>query len=407
MGSFELRCDYSKFQQSHAFDFSCPHLLKTVYKSEKLPVENFAGFWKFLGWLPVNTPAEASPATVIWRSRRLEKETGIKRLYIAFNGYFPEKGANMPTCTFKELEAFATLQYWREKETRTLVVASAGNTAKAFAYASALMDIPVVIVAPLTCLCDTAVPSGKGRVKLVGLKDGDYSDAIELARKIGEAEGYVYEGGALNFVRRDSLATVLYEAVLKTGRLPDWYFQAVGSGVGAIAIWEGSHRLLVDGRFGRKLPRLHISQNEEFSPIVNAWLAGRREILPGVDYPQDREVFNRVYARVLATRYPAYSIKGGLFDALSDTRGEASAISRGEAEEAKRLFEEVEGIDILPAAAVAFASAIKASPHGHVLVNITGGGLERAKEELDLYNMETEIVVSRKTELEEVLEAIA
>jgi len=34
------------------------------------------------------------------------------------------------------------------------------------------------------------------------------------------------------------------------GRIPDFYFQAIGSGTGAIAAWEANLRFLADGRFG-------------------------------------------------------------------------------------------------------------------------------------------------------------
>ena len=42
----------------------------------------------------------------------------------------------MPTCSFKDLEAAPTMQMLLERgDNPTLVVASAGNTARAFAFA--------------------------------------------------------------------------------------------------------------------------------------------------------------------------------------------------------------------------------------------------------------------------------
>ena len=43
---------------------------------------------------------------------------------------------------------------------------------------------------------------------------------------------------------------IILSAVTTIGRIPDYYFQAVGSGTGAIAAWEANMRLIEDGRFG-------------------------------------------------------------------------------------------------------------------------------------------------------------
>jgi len=63
------------------------------------------------------------------------------------------------------------------------------------------------------------------------------------------------------------MATAMLNAVESIGRLPDYYFQAIGSGARAIAAHEGAKRLLEDLRFGRTLPRLMLSQNRPFTPI--------------------------------------------------------------------------------------------------------------------------------------------
>ena len=55
----------------------------------------------------------------------------------------------MPTCSFKDLEAPPTMQRLREQaESSTLVVASAGNTARAFAQVASLTGQPLVLFVP-------------------------------------------------------------------------------------------------------------------------------------------------------------------------------------------------------------------------------------------------------------------
>ena len=52
-------------------------------------------------------------------------------------------------------------------------------------------------------------------------------------------------------------------------------------------------------------------------------------------------------------------MKGGLYDALVATGGDMFLATNEEAMEAKALFEQLEGIDIEPAAAVALASLMQ------------------------------------------------
>ena len=106
----------------------------------------------------------------------------------------------------------------------------------------------------------------------------DYADAIELGNTIAATEGFYPEGGARNAARRDGMGTTVLAAVEASGRIPDHYFQAVGSGTGAIAAWEMSLRLQEDGRFGSGRMKLHLSQNAPFTPMTDAWEAGSRTL---------------------------------------------------------------------------------------------------------------------------------
>lgn len=93
-----------------------------------------------------------------------------------------------------------------------------------------------------------------------------------------------------------------------------------------------------------------------------------------------RHQAEEICAKVLSNRKPPYSLKGGLFDALSETGGDMFAVTNEEAGNAGALFEKTEGIDIEPAAAVAVASlkqAIeqkKVEKEAVIMLNITGGG---------------------------------
>jgi cysteate synthase len=129
-----------------------------------------------------------------------------------------------------------------------------------------------------------------------------------------------------------------------------------------------------------------LSQNAPFLPIKEAWDQNSPIMLPMDDEIARRQV-EEINAKVLSNRKPPYAIKGGLFDALTDAGGAILAASNQEAEKAAELFLQLEGNDVEPAAAVAIATLIKAvsekliEKKSVIMLNITGGGIEKYKSE--------------------------
>lgn len=134
-------------------------------------------------------------------------------------------------------------------------------------------------------------------------------------------------------------------------------------------------------------------------------------MLPYDDDKARRDV-GQIDAKVLSNRKPPYPIAGGLFDALMDTSGEVLAIQNASALKAAKLFEDLEGIDLHPAAAVATASLIEAVENNQivkdaiVLLNITGGGEIRFKKEHKLYGLKPNMVFPISATIEDIVSKI-
>ena len=117
-------------------------------------------------------------------------------------------------------------------------------------------------------------------------------------------------------------------------------------------------------------------------------------------------------AKVLSNRKPPYGLRGGLYDALKATDGEILVATNAQARKAAKLFEELEGIDIHPAAAVATATLIKAvqdgkiDPEKIVMLNITGAGEERFQREHEIVYLQPEKVFPLDVEADEVIAAV-
>ena len=379
MGEHKVRCAVGgELLERRSFGCKLHNSLARAEYPRELVVRSLPGLWKFLDWLPVNEElSEVSPGSICFRSDTFARNLGLKNLWISFSGYWPERKGACPTCTFKDLEAAPTIRRLTDlgEGGSALVVASAGNTGKAFAHVASLTGRPVVLIVPVSCFDKLWIPRDDpdhGGLFVVGVK-GDYADAIDLADRLSKEPGFVPEGGARNIARRDGMGTVMLEAAVTMKALPQHYFQAVGSGAGGIAAWEASQRLIEDGRFGSSMPSLRLAQNLPCAPILSRFNGTKMN----EDCPQD------MYDLVLYNRRPPYEVGGGVRDALEATHGTVIGVTNDEALSARINFQADEGIDIVPAAAVAAAALMKQviddkiDRRDRVLLNITGGGEAR------------------------------
>ncbi|HTK09081.1 MAG TPA: cysteate synthase [Ktedonobacteraceae bacterium] len=363
-------------------------LLRANYTHTHFSVqEDEAGIYRYQQWLPVTQKLSRTAKPVTFQSERLSRITGLPHLWISFNGYWPERGAFLETCTFKELEAYTVLSRLPVDFHDVLVVSSAGNTASAFAYTCSQNKIPCLIIIPESGLSRMQfTDSLDGCVKIVCLTGFvDYYDAILFSTQVAQYDGFVLEGGVKNIARRDGLGITLLDAVDTIGQLPDYYCQAIGSGAGAIAVHHTAHRFMADGRFGNRYPHLLLSQNIPFAPIYRSWKQKQR-CLVEMERDLGKKQIQQIAAQVLSNQAPPYAIIGGVFDVLTESGGDMLAADNSATYQAMKIFEEAEGIDIDPAAGVAFASLLQEVEHGRidadasVLLNITGGGLKRKQQ---------------------------
>ncbi|MBO4567959.1 MAG: cysteate synthase [Bacteroidales bacterium] len=388
-----------------------PSLIRAIYEKKQLEVkEENGGLYRFADWLPIKTLLKGASCPVTYKSKNLAKKLGLNNLYITFNGYYPEIGARMRTCSFKETEAYSVCaRLGAEMRDKVMVVSSAGNTARAFAQVCSDNNIKLLLTVPEDNINALWFEKPLNPcVKLLCTESGsDYFDAINLGNIVCEMDGFFAEGGAKNIARRDGMSTTMMSAVTTIGRIPDFYFQAVGSGTGAIAAWEANLRFIEDGRFGTNKAKIYASQNKPFTPMYDAWKAHSRAMLP-YDAEQARKDAAEIDAKVLSNRKPPYSLAGGLFDALEDSNGDMFAVSNDESKKARDMFKDTEGVDIHPAAGVATASLMQAIANKQVkaddviMLNITGGGEALFKKEHDVWYLKPDHVFSVNASKEEI-----
>lgn len=390
-----------------------PSLIRAVYEKSRFePLEGRKGLYRYANWLPIKKTLRNSHAPVTYKSKGLAKMLGMDNLYITLSGYCPKFGAKMETCSFKETEAFSVCARLPKNNKRILVVQSAGNTARAFAKVCSDNNIPIVICIPKDNAGDLWFTKKLSScVKVIATPSGtDYYDAIALGEKICQNPRFMAEGGAKNVARRDGMGTTVLSAVEAIGRIPDAYFQAVGSGTGAIAAWENAERLAADGRFGENRMRIYASQNSPFTLMYDSWKAHSRSLVP-ITPEESRRKAEVILGKVLSNRKPPYSIAGGLFDVLEKSNGDMFKVSNDEIVYWVVQYINLEGYDIFPASACAVASLKQALDAGivkrdeTVMLNITGGGLFNATKKGYVIK-EPDLILSPDQPAEEIIMAV-
>ena len=104
---------------------------------------------------------------------------------------------------------------------------------------------------------------------------------------------------------------------------------------------------------------------------------------------------------------------GAVHDILKSSNGQTYIVERKDAVAARELIESIEGIDIMTPGAVAAASLLQAVESGEVdkddciLLNISGGGVERLKADLETRVVEPWLRVSKSTGVTAILEKLA
>lgn len=387
-----------------------PSLIRAVYQNKKFtPRDELDGIYRYADWMPVNRVLKNSCAPVTYKSKGLAKSLGLENLYITFSGWCPKIGAKMQTCSFKETEAYSILARMDKKEKRTLIVQSAGNTARAFAQVCSDNKIPVVICIPHDSWHDLWFRRKLDKcVKLIAVPHGcDYYDAIVLGEKLAQAPEFFLEGGAKNVARRDGMGTTILSFAEAAGRIPDAYFQAVGSGTGAIAAYENACRLEATGDFGKNNMRVYVSQNAPFSLMYDSWKAGRRELVP-LDSETGRRQAEIILAKVLSNRKPPYSVAGGLYDTLKASNGDVFLADNNDIMYWMMKFRNLEGYDLLPASCTAVAALAQAVEEGkvakdeYIMLNCTGGGTLLAQSKGYVFK-EPDLILEPELPAEEII----
>lgn len=300
--------------------------------------------------------------TPLYRARRLEKELGVKELFVKDDGLNPSgssKDRASGVAVLKAVEAGA----------KTIACSSTGNAASSCACQAAHIGLKAVIFVP------KRAPIGKAtQICLYGATlvkvDGDYKAAFQLSKQAIDKYGWYNRNAAINPFMVEGKKTVSMEIAEQLNFEPtDWVAISVGDGCTVGGVYKGFAEFFKLGLI-KKIPKILGVQSTGCAPFVIASETG--EPL--------KEADENTLADSIAVGIPRNPVKAQ--NAIKLSHGAWISVPDSDIIKAMSLLGRTEGIFGEPAGVAAIAGIKKAVEQGiikpgeTVTTIVTGNGLK-------------------------------
>jgi threonine synthase len=307
--------------------------------------------WKYRAFMPIFDDSKIvtlhEGGTPLQRCHRLEREIGVRELYVK------NEGAN-PTGSFKDRGMTVGVTKALEFGARIVACASTGNTSASLAAYAARAGLK----------CFVILPSGKvglGKLaqaimhgaEVVGLK-GNFDQALAAVRKICDERRDIYLLNSLNPFRLQGQKTIGFEVADQLGlNVPDRVVVPMGNCANIWAIYKGFVEYEATG-MTKGIPMMTGIQAEGAMPIVDAIKRGLDKFVP-VDNPETMATAIRIGRPVNGPK---------AIRAIRESRGTAESVTDEEIISAQKSLARLEGLGVEPASASTIAGLRKLVEQG-------------------------------------------
>ncbi len=283
--------------------------------------------------------------TLLTRARNVERECGLRQLYLKFEG-------SNPTGTQKDRIAFAQAMDALRRGFESITVATCGNYGAAISLASELAGLECLVYIPETFHSKRLNEIVSHGAKIIRTP-GDYEAAVDRSREHAQRhEVYDANPGGLNeALQMQAYGQIAYEIYDELRDAPAAVAVPVSNGTTLAGIYRGFLSLFRRGKCSR-MPRFVAGSSFRKNPIVTAFTRGTQncEDLPAGGI---HETF--VNEPLVNWR----SIDGdAALEAIRSTGGSAKHVSDKQMLSLSRLLREREGLSILPASTAGLQALI-------------------------------------------------
>jgi threonine synthase len=274
--------------------------------------------------------------TDLVRARNVERRTGLRQLFLKFEG-------GNPSGTQKDRIAFAQVQDALRRNFDTLTLATCGNYGVAVAQAASFAGLRCEVLIPERYHTPRIREIERLGATIVRVP-GDYEHAVELSQqRAGEREQYdANPGGANLTLQLKAYAEIAYEIYDVLRDAPAVVAVPVSNGTTLAGIHRGFVSLLRRGKTSR-IPRMVAGSAYRMNPIVPAWQKG-------LDSCDDLAPERIHETRVNEPLVNWHAIDGDhALRALHGTQGWATCAGDRRMLAHAQLLREEQGLNVLPA----------------------------------------------------------
>ena len=302
--------------------------------------------------------------TAFIRARNIERETGLRQIFLKFEG-------GNPTGTQKDRIAFAQAMDALRRGFDTISVATCGNFGVAQALAAFLAGIRCVIFIPANYHTRRI-----GEMEALGAQiervGEDYEAAVKAAVERAEKEDWydANPGGRNTMLQLGAYGGISYELYDELGDAPAAVAAPVSNGTTFAGIFKGFASLYRRGKTSR-MPKMVAGSSFRKNPIIQAALKNKPTC---EDLTPERIRETRVNEPLINW----HAIDGNMaLRAIRETDGWAGDASDKAMRLYSKLIREREGLDVLPASTAGLIALIEQHksnplPNDRYVVVLTG-----------------------------------
>jgi len=302
--------------------------------------------------------------TQMSRARNVERETGLRQLYLKFDG-------GNPTGTQKDRIAFAQAMDALRRGFDTLTGATCGNYGAALAMAASFAGLRCVIFIPGDYHSRRLDEIRRHGAQIV-LAHGDYEAALEASRELA-VKRELYDanpGGTNTMLQLRAYGEIAYEIYDELRDAPAAVAAPVSNGTTLAGIFKGFQSLYRRGKTSR-IPRIVAGSSFRKNPIIHSYL----KQLPAC------EDLSPAVIRETAVNEPLinWHAADGDFalDAIRSTQGWATYASDRAMKRYSKVISSSEGLNVLPASTAGLIALLEGHrqqtlPNDRYVVILTG-----------------------------------
>ena len=283
--------------------------------------------------------------TAMNRARNVEREVGLRQLYLKFEG-------GNPTGTQKDRIAFAQVMDALRRGFDAITVATCGNYGVAIALAAYLAGMRCIIYIPESYRTKRIMEIEKLDAKIERVPV-DYEGAVEVSKKRASRDE-IYDanpGGENTAVQLRAYGEIAYEIYDELRDAPVAVSIPVSNGTTLAGIYKGFVSLYRRGKTSR-IPNIIAGSSFRKNPIIQAFLKN----LP---HCEDLEAERIQETKVNEPLINWHSIDGDhALTAIRQSKGWADNASDKNLLEYSKLLRVKEGLAVLPASTAGLISLI-------------------------------------------------